>query len=346
MKSEARAPITPLTYVALLGLPVGTLLAAVSAFLPGVYRPEGRPWLVGACVLLMLPVPVIHRRREADSTAPIYLTVALVTLALCGYFAVDESYAVALLNVFGIIGLTAAVRLSVRSTWKFLVLAVGLATPVTVIRVGVDTAGLTLLALIVTMTVLPGLTVLYFRRQLESAVQAAQRAAETDPLTGLLNRRGLAERVPALLDQATAAGGNVAVLAIDLDHFKRVNDAYGHAVGDDVLRRVAHTVRGSVRDGDVVARIGGEEFCVLAVLPTTEGADHLAERIRRTVEHDAGAWGMTVSAGGVQVRPDRLGPAPGGDPVERIWTLLDRADVLLYEAKDAGRNVARVVVAV
>jgi diguanylate cyclase (GGDEF)-like protein/PAS domain S-box-containing protein len=157
--------------------------------------------------------------------------------------------------------------------------------------------------------------------------------ATRDSLTGLFNRRHFLEIAELQLEKAARAGTQLALCMIDADHFKAVNDEHGHAMGDDVLKAIARAAESAVRGGDVLARIGGEEFAVL--LPDTEQGDAagVAERIRIAVESLAmqgGDWQRihpTVSVGVAR-------STPGND----IEELIRRADAALYRAKESGRN--------
>jgi diguanylate cyclase (GGDEF)-like protein len=156
----------------------------------------------------------------------------------------------------------------------------------------------------------------------------------TDPLTGCLNRRALESRMRAEWRQAKRRGTTVAILAIDLDHFKNVNDSFGHPFGDVVLQEVATIMKSTARDTDAVARLGGDEFVI--VLPDTgwQGALTFAERVRRTVDEfpfgaATGAINLTISVG--------VALARGNDPISPEM-LLQEADRSLYKAKSAGRN--------
>ncbi|HTN76668.1 MAG TPA: GGDEF domain-containing protein [Pirellulaceae bacterium] len=146
----------------------------------------------------------------------------------------------------------------------------------------------------------------------------------TDPLTGVSNRRALDETLNNLFAMKSRYQTSFSIIIFDLDHFKQVNDKYGHLQGDRILREVAHHFDDAVRETDVVARFGGEEFVL--VLPQTElaGACLLADRIREVVEQK---MQITIS-GGVAIVLD--GDTPG--------SLLARADSSLYSAKAAGRN--------
>jgi diguanylate cyclase (GGDEF)-like protein len=161
--------------------------------------------------------------------------------------------------------------------------------------------------------------------------RAAETSASTDPLTGLPNRRYF-EEFSTLLSGRRRAGDAVAVLMIDIDKFKGLNDTYGHPAGDQVLRQVAGAITAAVRDHDVPARIGGEEFAVLLRNPGPEVALEVGERVRRAVRDlDLGEIGVS----GVSVS---VGVANATGPDESIHALVDRADRALLRAKRAGRD--------
>jgi diguanylate cyclase (GGDEF)-like protein len=159
----------------------------------------------------------------------------------------------------------------------------------------------------------------------------ATAGASTDPLTGLPNRRYFDE-YSTLLARRRRTGDAVAVLMIDIDKFKGLNDTYGHPIGDQVLRSVAGAITAAVRDEDVPARIGGEEFAVLLRNPGPEVALEVGERVRKAVRDldlaDVGVPGVSVS----------VGVANASGPDEPIQSLVDRADHALLRAKRAGRD--------
>jgi len=181
---------------------------------------------------------------------------------------------------------------------------------------------------------------------IENAVNRARlrRSGFTDVLTGWHNRRYLQARMKEELARACRNGGGLVCMMLDIDHFKRVNDNWGHAAGDSVLRELAQRIDAEVRASDVAARFGGEEFVIL--LPRTTGAEgqHLAERIRNAVAAapfelpDGGHVPVTVSIGIAEFDP----AAGNGDLKSLGEALIARADVALYAAKAAGRD--RVVV--
>lgn len=165
--------------------------------------------------------------------------------------------------------------------------------------------------------------------------QELERLATTDPLTGLANRRAFLERARDEVERAAQRGRPMSVVMIDIDHFKVINDRYGHDVGDQVLQRVAGLVRETVREpADVAARFGGEEFVLLLPETGLAAARILAERIRRAFEETpvdtrGGPVSFTASFG---VEEFRASLDAG------VETALKRADDALYRAKAAGRN--------
>jgi diguanylate cyclase (GGDEF)-like protein len=168
------------------------------------------------------------------------------------------------------------------------------------------------------------------------SLREAETRASTDALTGLPNRRYFDEYL-GLLARRRRAEDRVGVLMIDIDRFKRLNDTFGHGVGDHVLRAVAQAIAGAVRDDDVPARFGGEEFAVLLKNPTPGVAIEVGERVRRSVAQldlrRMGVPGVSVS----------VGVAVADESDEPLDAIIDRADQALYRAKRAGRD--RVVAA-
>ena len=168
-------------------------------------------------------------------------------------------------------------------------------------------------------------------RQFEQQVKrnaSLEHLAERDGLTGLLNHRAFHARLVAEVEHAQRIGGTLSLLVIDLDHFKEVNDRFGHLAGDEVLRQVAAVLQDVAREGDVVARVGGEEFCVLLPNTAAIGARLPAERVRAAVAVLRDPLPLTVSVG-VCSFPDDAASAR---------ELFERADAALYEAKRRGRN--------
>ncbi|MBU0747601.1 MAG: sensor domain-containing diguanylate cyclase [Gammaproteobacteria bacterium] len=166
--------------------------------------------------------------------------------------------------------------------------------------------------------------------ELEAANRALDLQARTDALTGLLNRRGFETQMAFGLAMARRSGRPLSLITVDVDHFKRVNDTYGHEAGDEVLRRLARTLEERLRGSDVIARLGGEEFVVL--LPDTDlaGAQAIAQAVVQAMadQQDPVVGSITVSAGVASMR----GLQDNGTDILR------RGDAALYEAKGQGRN--------
>jgi two-component system cell cycle response regulator len=162
--------------------------------------------------------------------------------------------------------------------------------------------------------------------------------ATTDAVTTLLNRRALVDRLSHEMERARRYGTPLALLMVDLDHFKDINDTHGHLVGDEALREVARVLHGAVRNVDIVARYGGEEFAIVLPETSNEGAVAFAERVReRVAEHVFAnerlpSLRITVSVGVASV--------PSAD-IESVEDFFARSDEALYRAKAGGRNQVR-----
>jgi two-component system cell cycle response regulator len=163
--------------------------------------------------------------------------------------------------------------------------------------------------------------------------QIVEEQATTDGLTGLVNHRTFQERFAAMLGRAERHHFPVSLILTDIDHFKKINDSYGHPTGDDVLRRVAAILAASARKIDIVARYGGEEFAIVLESTDRVGARNLAERIRIEIEQESfqaaqGSFGATLSLGVASF------PEDGAQKAD----IIARADQSLYAAKHGGRN--------
>ncbi len=161
-----------------------------------------------------------------------------------------------------------------------------------------------------------------------------KRLATTDDLTGISNRRHFLQLGERLFETARRYGQPLSVLMLDVDHFKRVNDRHGHAVGDQVLRAIALRCKDTLRSADLLGRYGGEEFAMLLPMTQAESAQSLlAERIRRAIAHEP----FPTRTGPVSVTAS-IGMATLSPVIESLEALLIRADASLYEAKAAGRD--------
>ena len=168
-------------------------------------------------------------------------------------------------------------------------------------------------------------------------LQTLRRQVNTDPLTGLFNVRYFREALDAELERTRRTGLPTSLMMVDLDHFKQLNDNYGHASGDKALQVFTNICTGMLRNVDVFGRWGGEEFVILLPETDAEGAAIMAERLRKLTEEQelechGQKYNMTVSIGVAQFHDNEVsmeGP-------------IDRADKAVYEAKRAGRNTIAV----
>ena len=173
---------------------------------------------------------------------------------------------------------------------------------------------------------------------LQGLIDALVELSSRDALTGLANRRAFDLALTREIDRVARSGEPALLLVLDIDHFKRVNDSWGHVAGDEVIKAVANALTDSVRPMDLVARVGGEEFAI--ILPNCASAfgETVAERIRRRVEHTPVAVApgqqvsVSVSIGGA-FAPQWVRSTPA------IW--VGRADLQLYRAKGQGRNLVQ-----
>jgi len=171
--------------------------------------------------------------------------------------------------------------------------------------------------------------------KLHLELQSARGEALTDPLTGILNRRGFETRAKHTFADQAALDKGLCLLMLDIDHFKKINDTYGHLFGDKVIRAIAATLTSKVRGQDAVARLGGEEFAILLEETDTAGALIVAEHIRQSIERgkirrldtQEQIGGITISIG-VSAYTSGIS----------VTNLLDQADKALYVSKNTGRN--------
>jgi diguanylate cyclase (GGDEF)-like protein len=172
---------------------------------------------------------------------------------------------------------------------------------------------------------------------IEATQEQLRSMAVTDTLTNLYNRRHLLDVFPKLLAEAQRSNKHISAVLIDIDHFKQINDRYGHLVGDECLREFARVLENNSRRSDFLFRLGGEEFLILAIGETGSGLQHHAEKIRTTIESHPIQFNnilinITVSCGISYIDPE------GFETDTALNTLLQFADSAMYQAKHSGRN--------
>lgn len=196
-------------------------------------------------------------------------------------------------------------------------------------------ASLSLLSLIGALIIVAKLTLLSvsLAKQLEETVHQVHHLSVTDELTGIYNRKRLNEALKQETDRARRFGSSLSLIMFDIDHFKKINDTYGHDVGDMVLKKLVETVAPLVRDTDLFARWGGEEFMILASETDRKGGRTFASRVRAKIAGTSfePVKSVTSSFGVTDFSPEK----------DDIESLLKRVDEALYAAKESGRNCVR-----
>jgi diguanylate cyclase len=291
--------------------------------------------LVVAPVLLILASRPTLERRPWVRVEALALTVALVALTTIA-FSSRTSFAYVVIVILLWIGL----RFQQAGTAVAGLIASGIAIWATAhgrgpFIGGSEDAELLRAQLFVGVAMVSGLVASALNAERGRAVERLQQLADHDTLTGVLNRRRFTEELDRSIAYSRRYGGQGAVLVLDVDHFKNINDAFGHAVGDQVLARLGTLLRERVRGTDVVGRLGGDEFTVLLPRADVEQSVALAtavlDKLRRegTVTMAGRSIGVTASIG-----VGRFGQGLGLDSQQ----VLRNADVAMYEAKEAGRD--------
>lgn len=170
----------------------------------------------------------------------------------------------------------------------------------------------------------------YMKREMEYAHRIANHAAQTDELTGLKNRRAFFRQAEQTFDHCKRNRLPLSVLMLDIDHFKRINDSYGHQAGDQVLRQIGAVICDSIRDADICGRLGGEEFGLLLTNATIDVAQTRAEQLRDAITRLTCEHGEVITAS--------LGVATMTAHDQTFQALLNNADKALFRAKAQGRN--------
>jgi len=170
-------------------------------------------------------------------------------------------------------------------------------------------------------------------QQANADKEALERLANFDLLTGLYNRQAILGKLRELINRAKRYKEDFSLSMLDIDHFKRVNDRYGHLTGDEVLEKIAALIRRNIRDTDIAGRYGGEEFIIILPLADLSSAMVVAERIRNIIENAE----MKDSAGNVFVITVSQGLS-SWEQGEDAYSLISRTDEALYKAKENGRN--------
>ena len=306
-------------------------LASDSFLLPGTH------WvlaLVGVFTLFSVAL-TIRAGKLSDQQFTLDGFGGMLGIAASAAVIADNGSAIAVLVLIAAVPALTAMASPQHLVVGFVVAAMALAcgvmaaraTSVTDFAVG---GGAVLMAIAV-----PTIMVTMLRRTLSSLIDEQARLSITDPLTGALNRRGLFDGATPIFRAANRTGRRIAMLVIDIDHFKRINDAHGHAAGDAILVDVTTMLGDNVPDDALVARTGGEEFTILMAVDDEAQLRDIAARLCLTVHAHAG---VTISVGGVTADPAELHDGDSTLTSRSLDQLIAPADHLLYAAKHLGRN--------
>ncbi|MGU3438183.1 diguanylate cyclase [Actinomycetes bacterium M1A6_2h] len=324
----------------------GTVIVSASGALPllvlGITSPDflkpgALPYLTVTFAFALATMAIaVHAGQLSNAQFAVLGSGGMTGVAVCAFLIADPSASRAVTSMLAVIPAIAASGSPPRITVPLTAASVVMATGLAVLDAESTTVTFVAAGAAATIVLVPVLLIATLRRSLVAANVRLETLAYTDPLTGLLNRRGMSTRVEAMLDAAVALDNPITVLVIDIDHFKSVNDRLGHAAGDKVLVTVADAISAATYDSAphrevVVARIGGEEFVIAC--PHTSPVDLQSAVLEQVRAHCQ----VTVSIGAVHAVVVR-----GDDEQTDIETFVDQliraADRALYAAKDGGRD--------
>lgn len=317
---------------------LGGLLGTVNLAVDGVLRPGAWTVLYAAVMaaLVLLGGALLVTRTLASWLLPLVVLNGHLVYVVVAFCVVDaERFSTPLMLLFSV--LTGSLVLGL----PMFVLNCLLVVPVLAVTMGPrydEPVGLAVqVAVHASVLVITAIGVFLLRCRAEQLLERTWQLSRTDELTGLPNRRRVTERATELVARARRSGDMLAVLVLDVDRFKSVNDEHGHAVGDAVLREVGRALMAQVRADEMAARTGGEEMLVVACVPDVAEGTRLAQRLQSAVRGCASPVPVTCSMG---LAVDR--PPPGVDAAAWLWHRVGVADGAMYRAKQEGRD--RVVV--
>ncbi|ATD72886.1 sensor domain-containing diguanylate cyclase [Gordonia sp. 1D] len=327
---DARSMATLISTGGVLPLPIISVLA------PDTLKPGKMIILmvIWSFIALVFTVTML-RRRLTDPEFAVLGGLGIVGIGGTSLILADPRSSALVLAIVAAIPAIGAITASTRLILSHLAIA----TLCAVVVLGVTTtsgpAFLISFGSMFGIIVVPVFLVVALRKSMEAVLDQQTRLCGIDPLTGLLNRRGFLIRASQLLSAARSSTGRIGILLLDVDHFKRINDEYGHLAGDGVLLSASAAIREHAPVGSEVCRYGGEEFLLFHVVHDENELWLCAERLRAAV---AATAPVTVSVGGVcaPLVSSRNGDAGSTDDV--IGNLLGRADECVYRAKESGRD--------
>ena len=309
--------------------------------------------VIASIGLFRIGLVVAFQRRQSALAMRVWerlFTVSFVTAGFCwgvgGWLLLPEEFAYRAMIFFFLIGMaSAAVAVYSIHVWAVMFTILALVLPATLDFALQDSLQERLMALAVVLFMIAAyrslsITNHFVRRahslsyELKKAKEQAETLARTDFLTGMNNRRSFYDLCDTSFKLARRYGEDLTAILLDIDQFKNINDAHGHAVGDEVLKKLARIVAETCRESDIAGRVGGEEFAILLPRTNAKNGFELAERLREEMEKaavhlDDGDIKFTASFGVAQMRPE----------CDSLEALVAEADGAMYEAKQRGRNV-------
>ena len=323
-----------------ISLPGAVFLAVLAAAAD--FNPAWVRWLVVLGVVTGFAVAGVARFTSyATGRFTIGVVAATMLLTAAIGFTIQPQ-AIGTLSAFVFLGVAvgASAFLKIRVARGFSAVCTLLGLLVIVARSSVPLVAAIIFVALMTISVL---VVIVLRQSLQAARDEAVALSLADALTGLANRRSMEVNVPLMSALAERTDQVLGCLVLDLDHFKTVNDTYGHLVGDDVLKVAADALIKATRNSDLCVRVGGDEFSVFTIVRGRAELQAVAERLRAAIEQLQTTPPTTVSVGGAIAAPGAAsGQVGAGTRTAPLETLLQQADRALYEAKSAGRNLVQI----
>jgi diguanylate cyclase (GGDEF)-like protein len=322
-------------------------LLAIALVSPTFLRSGALPLLTVIVVFTAITVLfAVRMGRLSDRQFTVLGSGGMVGVAISAFLIADPGGTRAVTSMLAVVPAIAASGSPPRVTAALTTASVAMATWLSIISLSSSGVAVTMVAVgaAATTVLVPVVLIVALRRSLQAVNERLNMLANTDPLTGLLNRRGILGPAGALLDRTSTEGGQISALVVDIDHFKSVNDRLGHAAGDRVLVTIAdalnHSIEATGSDDAIISRIGGEEFLVLVPLVPDRALE------QAVLDHVRAECDGTVSVGSVtaEIRttldPELIARISDDcSYVEGVIdTLMRAADNALYDAKRGGRD--------
>ncbi len=324
-------------------------LLVIALVSPSFLRPGAFPLLAAIVTFTAITVLfAIKVGRLSDSQFAVLGSGGMMGVAISAYLIADPAGIRAVSSMLAVVPAIAASGSPLRVTAALTSASVALATWLSIISLSTSGLAITFVAVgaAATTVLVPVVLIGALRRSLLAVNGRLNILANTDPLTRLLNRRGMLSQVEALLDHARATRGQICAFVVDIDHFKIVNDSLGHAAGDRVLVTIADALRHATEELDpgsaIVSRIGGEEFLVLTAVPPTQPLETaILDRVRHECDVTVSVGSVTVDVRAPLDPRLRVGNTDDTPHVEHVIdTIMHAADNALYDAKANGRDRA------